>query len=111
MVVTQEMSDQMSRPIQDPKPKRVEIDPVSADAVETAEPSTTIEQPPTLDLDVDGVDTRLTAAAAEVSRESSGIGDSDDQGMPHYGLNQGRIVEQADPDGSIKRVRIIAPTL
>ena len=111
MVVTQEMSDQMSRPIEDPKPKRVEIDAVSADAVETAAPSATMEQPPTLDLDVDGVDTRLNAAAAEVSRETSGIADSDGQAASHYGLNQGRIVEQADPDGSTKRVRIIAPTL
>jgi Protein of unknown function (DUF2865) len=111
IVVTPELSEQMSRPIQDPKPKRVEIDIMNADAVQTAEPSTTVEQPPTPDLDVDGVDTRLTAAAAEVSRESSGIGDSDEQEIPHYGLNQGRIVEQADRDGSTKWVRIIAPML
>jgi Protein of unknown function (DUF2865) len=111
IVVTPELSEQMSRPTQGPKPKRVEIDASNVDAVETAESSTTIEQPPTLDLDIDGVDTRLTAAAAEVSRDSSGIADSDEQGIPYYGLNQGRIVEQADPDGSTKRVRIIGPML
>jgi hypothetical protein len=111
IVVTPELSEQMSRPIQDPKPKRLEINTMNADAVETAEPSATIQLPPTLDLDIDGVDTTLTAAAAEVSRESSGISDSDEQGVPHYGLNQGRIVEQADPDGSTKRVRIIGPML
>jgi hypothetical protein len=29
----------------------------------------------------------------------------------HYGLNQGQIVEEEGPDGSVKRVRVVAPEL
>jgi hypothetical protein len=63
-------------------------------------------------LDANGVDLDLKAAAATLSRETSGIGDDKDASMEHYGLTQGQILEQKGSDGSIKRVRIIAaPTL
>ena len=61
-------------------------------------------------LDANGVDTSLHAATAAVSRETSGIGVEETDGA-HYGLKQGQIVEQRGSDGSIRRVRIVAPTL
>ena len=61
-------------------------------------------------LDANGVDFNLNAATAAVSRETSGIG-VEETGGAHYGLEQGQIVEQRSADGSVKRVRIIAPTL
>ena len=48
------------------------------------------------------------AATAAVSRETSGIG-VDETGGEHYGLDQGQIVEQKGPDGTVKRVRIVVP--
>ena len=59
-------------------------------------------------LDANGVDTNLHAATAAVSRETSGIG-VEETGGAHYGLDQGEIVEQQGSDGSVKRVRIVAP--
>jgi hypothetical protein len=40
----------------------------------------------------------------------SGIG-VNETGGAHYGFSQGQIVEQKGPDGSVKRVQIVAPTL
>ena len=40
----------------------------------------------------------------------SGIGEGE-AGAAHYGLNQGQIVAEEGPDGSVKRVRIVAPEL
>jgi hypothetical protein len=35
----------------------------------------------------------------------------EETGSAHYDLNQGQVVEQIGPDGSARRVRIVAPTL
>ena len=112
VVVTPELAEKMSRPAQDPKASPAGIDALNADAtalVEAAEPS--VPAAPTLDLDADGVDAGLSAAAAAISRETSGITDGAGQAAPHYGLNQGRVVEQTDPQGFPRRVRIIAPMI
>ena len=53
----------------------------------------------------------MNAATAAVSRETSGNRKVEETGGAHYGLNQGQIAEQRSADGSVKRVRIIAPTL
>ena len=112
VMVTPELAEKMSRPAQDPKASPARIDALNADAtalVEAAEPPAPAE--PTLDLDADGIDAGLSAAAAAISRETSGITDGDAQAAPHYSLNQGRVVEQADPQGLSRRVRIIGPMI
>ena len=45
--------------------------------------------------------------AASISRETSGIHDEDGQHAASYGLNQGKTVEEAGPDGQTRRVRIL----
>jgi hypothetical protein len=67
-------------------------------------------EPLSVVLDANGVDFTLNAAAVAVSRETSGIG-VEEAGGAYYGLNQGQIIEQKGQDGSVKRVRIVAPTL
>jgi hypothetical protein len=106
IMVTPEMSEQMSRPVATPTASIAAAHAVDADALALVD----IAEPPTLLLDANGVDVDLGAAAAALSRETSGIGEGDADGA-HYGLNQGQIVEQKGPDGSVKRVRIVGPTL
>jgi hypothetical protein len=103
ILVTAEVSDRMSRPAQDQKVK-----PAAADPAETG-----AEAPVGLEpgLDVNGVDTSLSAEAKTISRATSGIRDEEAQRVPSYGLKQGRTVEEADPDGSIRRVRVLPSTL
>ena len=60
-------------------------------------------------LYANGVDTKLKAATEAVSRETSGIKDEDSQGS-QIGLTQGRVVEETDPGGGRRRVRILTPT-
>jgi hypothetical protein len=105
ILVTPEKSAEMARPIQDPKMKSgmPELTKVSdTTTVET-------EGPPPLDLDPNGVDTELKAAAAKIGHESSGIEDPEAQDGAHFGLKQGRTVEQTGPDGLTRRVRIVGP--
>ena len=44
-------------------------------------------------LDANGADTKLSAEAATVSREASGIAGDDVQGAKSFSVNQGRTVE------------------
>jgi Protein of unknown function (DUF2865) len=96
ILVTVEAAERMSRPA---------ATPVAKSAVPKAE---TPDPPP--GLDVNGVDTSLTAAAATISRENSGIKDDTLTTIVHFGLKQGRIVEDAGPDGAPHKVRILTPT-
>ena len=61
-------------------------------------------------LDINGVDTTLRAAAAAVSRETSGIRDEDAQRPVSFGLKQGQTIEEKGPDGSTRRVRVLPTT-
>ena len=61
-------------------------------------------------LDANGTDTALSAAAAAVSREASGIGAGDAQTGANFGPNQGRVVTEKGPDGVNRKVRIVGPT-
>jgi hypothetical protein len=88
ILVTVEDAELMTRPVQDPKAK-----PTSA------------EPPP--GLDINGVDTTLSAAAAAVSRETSGIRDEDAQRAVNFDIKQGQTVKEKAPDGSTRRVRIL----
>jgi hypothetical protein len=105
ILVTPEISEKMSRPA--PEPKAIAVaDAADTGAVALAEKTGA----PALVLDADGVDLDLNAATAALSRATSGIG-VEATGTVYYGLNQGQIIEQQGQDGSVKRVRIVAPTL
>ena len=106
ILVTPEISEQMSRPTAPPQISVAKAHATDADALALVEKP----EPQSVVLDANGVDLNLNAATAAVSRETSGIG-VEETGGAHYRLNQGQIVEQKSPDGSVKRVRIIAPTL
>ena len=93
VLVSVEASERMSRPVQDPKS-------AAADPAQTHVPT----------LDVNGVDTSLSAATAAISRETSGIRDEDGQRVTRFGLKQGQTVEETAPDGSIRRLRILPST-
>ena len=95
VLVSVEAAERMSQPVQDPK-----TNSAAADPAQTHVPT----------LDVNGVDTSLSAATAAISRETSGIRDEDGQRAARFGLNQGQTVEEAAPDGSIRRVRILPST-
>ena len=62
-------------------------------------------------LDANGADTKLSAEAATVSREGSGIAGGDVQGARNFSVGQGRSVESTGPDGVKRQVRIVGPTL
>jgi hypothetical protein len=77
--------------------------------VKSAAPKAVEAPDPPPGLDVNGVDTSLTAAAATISRENSGIKDETLTTIVHFGLKQGRIVEDAGPDGAPHKVRVLTP--
>ncbi len=108
ILVTPEKSAEMARPIVDPKAKSA-TDPKAKAATPAAEPPVDAGSAPV--LDANGADTKLSAAAATVSREGSGIAGSDTQGAKSFSVNQGRTVEITGPDGVKRLVRIVGPTL
>ena len=103
ILVTPEKSAEMSRPIEGPRKV------VAASASVRSEATTDDSGAALLDLDVNGVDRKLSAAAASISRTTSGIKDESAQAGPFYPLRQGRVVEETAPDGSSRRVRIVGP--
>jgi hypothetical protein len=107
ILVTPAISEQMSRPAPPLQINAAKAHATDADALALAEKP----EPQPVVLDANGVDSKLNAATAAVSRETSGIGVEESGGVAHYSLNQGQVVEQKGPEGSIKRVRIVAPTL
>ena len=62
-------------------------------------------------LDANGADTKLSAAAATVSREGSGIAGDDIQNAKNFSVKQGRVVEVTGSDGVKHSVRIVGPSL
>ncbi len=106
ILVTPEISEQMSRPAPPPRVSVAKARATDADALALVEKP----DPQPVVLDANGVDLSLNAATAAVSRETSGIG-VEEAGSEHYSLKQGQIVEHKGPDGAVKRVRIVAPTL
>ena len=105
ILVTPEKSAQMSRPIQNLNTKSAGTTNTKGGTEMKLEE---VKSPPP-GLDINGVDARLRAAAAKIGHATSGIEDDDPQGGATYSLNQGKIVEEAGPDGSIRRVRIVTP--
>jgi hypothetical protein len=131
ILVTPEKSAEMARPIIDPKAK-LTIDskgkPITPNASLLAGPGATpVLGPvpasganpgaPSLDtatapvLDANGADTKLSAAAATVSREGSGIAGDDPQSAKSFSVKQGRVVQATGSDGVKRSVRIVGPTL
>ena len=62
-------------------------------------------------LDANGADTKLSAEAASVSRETSGIAGDGVESAKNFTVNQGRTVESTGPDGVKRSVRIVGPAL
>jgi Protein of unknown function (DUF2865) len=131
ILVTPEKSAEMARPIVDPKAKpatdskgkpiapgsSVVAGPGAAPAAgPNAAPGAT-PGAPSLDtatapvLDANGADTKLSAAAATVSREGSGIAGGDVENAKSFSVKQGRMVESTGPDGVKRLVRIVGPAL
>jgi Protein of unknown function (DUF2865) len=101
VLVTEEESKRLSRPRQDPNAKPAAPVSRQADAVASVEPGAS--------LDINDVDTGLTAAAATMSRVTSGIEFDEGPSAANYGLHQGQTVGETGPDGRIRRVRILPP--
>ena len=120
ILVTPEKSAEMARPIIDPKAKPA-LDakgkPVAPNASVVAGPGAAAGATSPSDtaiapvLDANGADTKLSAEAATVSRETSGIAGDDVQGAKSFTVNQGRKVELIGPDGVKRSVRIVGPVL
>ena len=98
ILVTIEDAKRMSRPVQDPKAKPAATDPTQPGEAAPVE------------LDINGVDTTLSAAAAAISHETSGIREEDAQRPVSFGLKQGATVEETGPDGSTRQVRVLPAT-
>jgi Protein of unknown function (DUF2865) len=105
ILVTPEKSAEMSRPVEAPRTVSARAEVTKTDAATLTDES----GPAPLELDINGVDTKLSAAAASISRETSGIKDESAERRAVYRLNEGQTVEEKAPDGSPRRVRIIAP--
>ncbi len=132
ILVTPEKSAEMARPIIDPKAK-LTLDskgkPITPNASLLAGQGATpglgpipgsganAGAAPSLDtatapvLDANGADTKLSAAAATVSREGSGIAGDDIQNAKNFTVKQGRTVEMTGSDGVKHAVRIVGPSL
>jgi hypothetical protein len=101
-IVTEEQSLRMSRPLQDPNETPAVPRSAQGGATTAAE---SVE--PADNLDINGVDTGLKAAAAAMSRATSGIQYEGAQSGANYGLHQGQTVDETGPDGRSRRVRIL----
>ena len=127
ILVTPEKSAEMARPIIDPKAKPATDSkgkPVAPNASVVAGPGAApslglgaTPGAPSSDtaiapvLDANGADTKLSAAAATVSRETSGIAGDNLEGAKSFSVNQGRTVQVTGPDGVKRSVRIVGPAL
>ena len=131
ILVTPEKSAEMARPIIDPKAK-LAIDSKGKPIVPNASLLAGPGAPPVLGpvpglgagpgapsldtatapvLDANGADTKLSAAAATVSREGSGIAGDGVESAKSFSVKQGRMVEVTGADGVKHSVRIVGPSL
>jgi hypothetical protein len=114
ILVTPEKSLEMSRPII----AKVAADP-KAKPGKTGKPDATAVAPATdpslagagQGLNANGEDTALSAAAATVSRETSGIAGGAAQSGTFYNANQGNTITETGPNGVNTKVRIVGPAL
>jgi len=99
ILVTEEQSVRMSRPAAE-----------SGRTASGVSKSAAAELEAPLTLDMNGVDTRLGAATAKMSRAASGIKDEANDAPLRFGVQQGKAIEENGPGGSQRRVRILAVT-
>jgi hypothetical protein len=131
ILVTPEKSAEMARPIIDPKAKPatdLKVKPAAPGVSVVAGPGATpapglsatpgpTPGAPSSDtaiapvLDANGADTKLSAEAATVSRETSGIAGDNLEGAKSFSVNQGRTMEVTGPDGVKRSVRVVGPAL
>jgi hypothetical protein len=133
ILVTPEKSAEMARAIIDPKAKPAADSKVKPGAPAAPNASSLVAGPaaapaagtgataapgaPSSDtgtaavLDANGADTKLSAEAASVSRETSGIAGDGVESAKNFTVNQGRTVESTGPDGVKRSVRIVGPAL
>ena len=117
ILVTAEKSAEMSRPIVAKAAADSKAKLAKSAAKTVAPPPPTSPPPPaapdatTPALDANGADTALSAAAAAVSREASGIAGEGALGGTRYSESQGQTVTETGPDGVKRKVRIVGPTL
>jgi len=113
ILVTPEKSAEMARQIIEPKGKPTadsKAKPGAPNASAVAGPGAPSTDTPTV-LDANGADTTLSAEAATVSRETSGIAGDGMQGAKSYSVGQGRVVQEKGPNGVNRTVRIVGPAL
>ena len=122
ILVTPEKSLEMSRPIiakvsADPKAK---LSKNGKPGAQTPDATAASGSPATADpsltgagqgLNANGEDTALSAAAATVSRETSGIAGGAAQSGTFYDTHQGKTVTETGPNGVNTKVRIVGPAL
>jgi hypothetical protein len=122
ILVTPEKSLEMSRPIiakasadakarlgkTNGKPGAQTPDSTAAGAPPANDPSLTGAAQ---GLNANGEDTALSAAAATVSREVSGIAGGAAQSGAFYGESRGKTITETGPDGAKTKVRIVGPAL
>jgi len=120
ILVTPEKSLEMSRPIiakvsADPKTKPGKGGKPGAATPDAGAPAAPSSDPSLTgaaqSLNAAGEDTALSAAAANVSREASGIAGDSGQSTTFYGQSQGKKIAETGPDGVKKTVRIVGPSL
>ena len=121
ILITPEKSAEMSRPIVakaavDPKAKSGKTNgKPAAPAADATTPAAATSDPSLTGagqgLNANGEDTALSAAAASVSREASGIAGGAAQSGTFYSTNQGQTVTETGPDGVKTKVRIVGPAL
>ena len=113
ILVTPEKSAEMARTILDPKKSGTDAKPKPAKASAKTTAPTTGETVDTSapSLDANGTDTALSAAAATISRDTTGIAGGDTKGGATYDRSQGQAVEETGPDGVTRRVRIVGQGL
>jgi hypothetical protein len=113
IIVTPQKALELSRPKADVKPDP-KLDPKAKNAKTKPTPTTATATATTIGnggTDANGVDTTLSAAAAAISRDSSGILSGADAGAAPVSKDKGSTVEEAGPDGLKRKVRIIDPAL
>jgi hypothetical protein len=102
-IVAKASADAKAKPGKTPKP-----DATTAPAAPSNDPSLTGAPQ---GLNANGEDTALSAAAATVSREASGIASDAGQSGAFYNKSQGKTITETGPDGEKKTVRIVGPSL
>ena len=108
IIVTPQKAAELSRAKPDPTPTpKADVKGKGKNAKATPTPTPTAAA----GTDVNGVDTNLSAQAATISRETTGIAGGVDASAAPVAKDQGATVNETGPDGVKRKVRIIDPAL